>query len=140
MVNICPITSYTYIKSTFKSANLFICNLVKRLKQANIQEPACMHIKLCVTEALANAIMWGNKNDSSKTIYLRYCICNNCFSITIEDQGSGFDVKMIGNPLDNINLLRESGRGILFMNSFMSSVTFNEIGNKVTLVKQFTSC
>jgi anti-sigma regulatory factor (Ser/Thr protein kinase) len=56
----------------------------------------------------------------------------------IQDEGPGFDVTKIPDPTDPANLLRLSGRGILLMRSFMTSVHFADRGRRVTLVKRRT--
>ena len=53
----------------------------------------------------------------------------------IQDEGQGFDVTKIPDPTDPSNLLRLSGRGILLMRSFMTTVHFADRGRRVTLVK-----
>lgn len=128
---------YVCIKSSLKSVNIFITDLDHKLRQAGIQESYIIYIKLCVTEALANAIIWGSKNDSSKVICLRYQFCTEYFVISIEDEGPGFDWSRVDNPLDSSNIMRESGRGLLLMKSFMDKVTFNNKGNRVTMLKYF---
>lgn len=127
------ITNYSYIKTTFKSVNLFINHLSNKLDELSLNNRDCMYIKLCVIEALANAILWGNKQDPAKIIYLQYTIEQNYFSISIEDVGPGFDVSKLDTSLNHTDPLRESGRGILFMRNFMDNVVYNKKGNKVTL-------
>jgi CheY-like chemotaxis protein/anti-sigma regulatory factor (Ser/Thr protein kinase) len=57
-------------------------------------------------------------------------------SFTIADEGSGFDVAALPDPTDPANLERPSGRGVLFMRTFMDEVRYNSTGNIVTLVKR----
>jgi anti-sigma regulatory factor (Ser/Thr protein kinase)/CheY-like chemotaxis protein len=54
----------------------------------------------------------------------------------IQDEGPGFDVSKVPDPTDPANLLRLSGRGILLMRSFMTTVHFADRGRRVTLVKR----
>lgn len=53
----------------------------------------------------------------------------------VADEGPGFDVSQLPDPTDPANLERPSGRGVLFMRTFMDEVRYNSIGNAVTLVK-----
>ena len=57
-------------------------------------------------------------------------------SFTIADDGPGFDVSSLPDPTDPENLIRPSGRGILFMRMFMDDVRYNPRGNRVALVKR----
>jgi CheY-like chemotaxis protein len=54
----------------------------------------------------------------------------------VADEGPGFDVAALPDPTDPANLERPSGRGVLFMRTFMDDVRYNAVGNVVTLVKR----
>jgi anti-sigma regulatory factor (Ser/Thr protein kinase) len=53
----------------------------------------------------------------------------------VRDEGPGFDPHGLPDPTDPANLEKASGRGLLLMRTFMDSVTFNDVGNEVTMVK-----
>jgi CheY-like chemotaxis protein/anti-sigma regulatory factor (Ser/Thr protein kinase) len=53
---------------------------------------------------------------------------------TIRDDGPGFDPSNLPDPLDPANLERASGRGLLLIRTFMTSVRHNDMGNEITLV------
>ena len=53
---------------------------------------------------------------------------------TIRDEGHGFDPGTLPDPRDTANLEKLSGRGVFLMRTFMDEVTFNDVGNEVTLV------
>ncbi len=53
----------------------------------------------------------------------------------VADEGPGFNVAALPDPTDPANLERPSGRGVLFMRTFMDDVRYNSVGNVVTLVK-----
>jgi anti-sigma regulatory factor (Ser/Thr protein kinase) len=57
-------------------------------------------------------------------------------TFVIADEGPGFDVAALPDPTDPANLERPSGRGVLFMRTFMDDVRYNPTGNCVTLVKR----
>jgi serine/threonine-protein kinase RsbW len=92
-------------------------------------------IKLALEEALVNAVKHGNKLDPAKVVKVQYHVTEQRADITIEDQGPGFNPAGLPNPTDDENLEKCSGRGILLMRAYMSSVVFNPSGNKVTLTK-----
>jgi CheY-like chemotaxis protein/anti-sigma regulatory factor (Ser/Thr protein kinase) len=54
----------------------------------------------------------------------------------IRDQGGGFVRTAIPERGDPKNLERGGSRGLVLMRHFMDEVTFNEVGNEVTLVKR----
>jgi CheY-like chemotaxis protein/anti-sigma regulatory factor (Ser/Thr protein kinase) len=57
----------------------------------------------------------------------------------IRDEGPGFDLACLPNPLDPECFDKAGGRGILLMRTFMSDVQFNSTGNQVTLIKRRSS-
>ncbi len=57
-------------------------------------------------------------------------------TFVIEDEGPGFDLTGLPDPTDPANLEKPSGRGMLFMRTFMDEVTYNATGNRVKLVKR----
>ncbi len=57
-------------------------------------------------------------------------------SITVRDQGKGFDPHSVPDPTDPQNLLKASGRGVMLMRTFLDEVRYNDSGNEVTMVKR----
>ncbi len=51
------------------------------------------------------------------------------------DEGTGFDISSVPDPLHPDCLLKVSGRGLLLLRTFMDDVTFNEAGNQVKMTK-----
>lgn len=51
----------------------------------------------------------------------------------IRDEGHGFDPTNLPDPTDPENLARPFGRGVMLMRAFMDDVTYNDVGNEVTL-------
>jgi len=96
-------------------------------------------IDLAVRESVANAVKHGNKFDESKFVEIRLERTDASFEMTVCDHGSGFDVEDIPDPTDPANLLKASGRGILFMRAFMDEVDWTETnggGTTVHMVKR----
>jgi len=58
--------------------------------------------------------------------------------IKVADEGKGFDPALVPDPLDPANLHRVSGRGLYLIRTFMDTVSHNETGNEITMVKRFT--
>ena len=59
--------------------------------------------------------------------------------ITVEDEGEGFDCALVADPLQEENLLKDSGRGIFFMRQFMDAVTWTRTprgGTRVVLARR----
>ena len=54
----------------------------------------------------------------------------------VVDEGSGFDISSVPDPLHPDCLLKVSGRGLLLLRTFMDDVTFNDVGNDVTMTRR----
>lgn len=90
-------------------------------------------IMMALSEAVTNAIVHGNKEDEKKTVYVVARRLNEKLSISVKDEGDGFDPNAIPDPLKQENLLKEGGRGVFLMNQFADGVDFSENGSKLTL-------
>ena len=55
--------------------------------------------------------------------------------IVIEDEGDGFDPDDVPDPTLEENLELPSGRGLMLMKTFMTTVQYNEKGNRVFMEK-----
>ena len=53
----------------------------------------------------------------------------------IRDEGRGFNHKKVFDPTAVENLERIGGRGLLLIRSFMDEVSYNALGNEITLLK-----
>lgn len=79
-------------------------------------------IDLAVRESVANAVKHGNKFDPEKDVEVRLQRSPEGVEIVVRDFGPGFALEDIPDPTDPANLLKASGRGILFMKTFMDDV------------------
>jgi serine/threonine-protein kinase RsbW len=93
-------------------------------------------VKLAVEEASVNAFRHGHRRDPAKTIHVRYLVTADEVLIEVEDQGRGFDPDQVPDPLAEENLRRESGRGVFLLRAYMTWVSFNRQGNRVTLARR----
>jgi serine/threonine-protein kinase RsbW len=109
---------------------------------AGFDEDEQTRIEMAVHESMINAIWHGNKNDSSKSVWLQLTIHHDRLEIHIRDQGIGFDPKHIPDPLESENLLNVSGRGIFLIRAFMDEFKVESVkgvGTEVTMVKRLSS-
>ncbi len=96
-------------------------------------------VDLAVRESVANAVKHGNVFDETKNVDIVFANSPEEFQITVRDFGKGFDPDEIPDPTNPDNLLKASGRGILFMRSFMDEVFWSkhdEGGMIATMKKQ----
>lgn len=110
--------------------------LQKINRSAHLDEIQFNKVLISMTEAVNNAIFHGNKSDPQKHVYLACELTKERMILKVRDSGAGFDPHKIANPLDESNLLRESGRGIFLMRTLMDKVQyhFSEDGSEVEMV------
>jgi serine/threonine-protein kinase RsbW len=94
-------------------------------------------LSTALSEALANAIVHGNKIDPDQFVDLKIHIYNDQMVLRIKDKGIGFNYKQLPNPLNPENIRKASGRGVYLMSVLVDKVDFvhHEDGMEVVLVK-----
>jgi serine/threonine-protein kinase RsbW len=88
------------------------------------------NIILAIEEAVKNAILHGNKLDSTKQVTITFQRKRGGLSFIIEDEGDGFNPQGIPNPLDSDET---KGNGVFLIRSLADKVSYNPVGNKVEL-------
>lgn len=93
------------------------------------------HVPVALTEALSNAILRGNGEDSTKSVRVRVTVDTHLLVVEVEDDGNGFDLEACTlDPTTADNLGREDGRGLFLMRRLMDRVEqFRASGNVVRL-------
>jgi serine/threonine-protein kinase RsbW len=94
-------------------------------------------IEMALHEALVNAVVHGNGENSYKRVYVACrCYVDGEVSITVRDGGQGFDSNAIPDPIFRENLLFTHGRGIYLMKTLMDEISFEEGGAVVMMRKK----
>lgn len=110
--------------------------LMKRVEKVGVINPESSNLFIALDEAFVNAVKHGNKFDANKIVKLSAEVSTKEARFTIEDEGEGFDVSAIPDPTNPENLFKTSGRGVLFIHNIMDEVTYNERGNRLTMIKK----
>jgi CheY-like chemotaxis protein/anti-sigma regulatory factor (Ser/Thr protein kinase) len=124
-----------------------------------------MQMAMALDESLTNAIIHGNLEVSSDLREIEngdpyaalirqrktqppYCdrkvmvslhATTEQASVTIRDEGPGFDQACLRDPTDPDNLELCGGRGLMLIHAFVDSVAHNQKGNEITLIKRKAS-
>jgi serine/threonine-protein kinase RsbW len=93
-------------------------------------------IKLALEEGLVNAIRHGNKFDVRKQVLVEYRVTSRELDVSIEDEGVGFERSGVPDPTLEENIEKCSGRGILLIESYMTSVRWSRGGRRLRMIKR----
>lgn len=124
------------LPSAISTMHAVLDYLMKRVEKLGVINPEQSNLFIALDEAFVNAVKHGNKFDSNKLVRITADISAKEARFTVEDEGEGFDVNAIPDPLDPTNLFKTSGRGVLFIYNIMDEVKYNERGNRLTMVKK----
>ena len=111
-------------------------------RDVGLDEDSMHWVSVAIRESVINAIKHGNRNDSSKHVFVEFETATTDvpqLAIRVRDQGEGFDPEQVANPLDTDNLLKSSGRGIFLIRNFMDDVQLKrapEGGMEIRMVKK----
>lgn len=114
-------------------AEEYILNIAKEI---HLDEEKFNNLTLAFSEAAANSIVHGNKSDRSKIVKITVTVDEEKMTISLLDQGDGFDINEVPDPTKPENILKDHGRGIHIMRSFLSELSyrFTPNGTETTLV------
>ena len=102
-------------------------------KKLEIADEVYGNILVCITEAVNNAILHGNKSDSDKEVTVSIKKESNKLTCLIKDQGCGFDFSNLPDPTAPENIENTGGRGIFLMKHLSDLVVFSNDGSKVEI-------
>jgi serine/threonine-protein kinase RsbW len=91
-------------------------------------------VRLALEEALNNAFGHGHAQLPEAPVRLEYQIGPAELTLTIEDQGPGFDPDSVADPTLDENLENASGRGMLLIRAYMTSVAWEGRGNRIRMM------
>lgn len=106
------------------------------LKPLPLGDAALFDIRLCLEEALINAMKYGNALQKSVPVELEVEAAPEEVRITVKDQGPGFDVSRLECCTDEKNIYRNHGRGVYLIHQLMDEVRYNDKGNSLLMVKK----
>ncbi len=114
---------------------ILVENLVAEIiEEYKVNEDVQGNIIISLTEAVTNAILHGNNNDSTKKVILCFYYKDNKLCFTIKDEGKGFCCEKIPDPTAPENLTKLSGRGVYIIKQLADEVIFDNNGADVTCI------
>jgi serine/threonine-protein kinase RsbW len=113
----------------------FVERLLRQLESDNWQSEDIFGINLAVEEAMVNAIKHGNKCSPDKKVHVLFQLNDQVVRVQITDEGEGFCPEEVPDPTCEDRLEIPGGRGLMLMRHCMSTVIYNDRGNRVLLEK-----
>ena len=124
------------ISSTTEAISPVVSKLMVLLKKTSCAAEHAFAVETALREALANAILHGNRLDPGKKVRI-CCACrkDRGVIIIVKDEGEGFDLTKVPSPLAGENIHSEHGRGIYLVNMLMDEVHFERGGCEIHMRK-----
>jgi serine/threonine-protein kinase RsbW len=128
----------TLLESTLDSVDEAETLVIDIATKAGLSEDDLHKLGMAVREAMVNAVVHGNRYNLKKKVHLSIENNPDRLTVTITDEGDGFDFAHLPDPLAEENLLRQSGRGLLLIRAFVDEVNLElapPLGTEVRMVK-----
>ena len=128
----------TWLESTLDSVDDAEAATLRVAQRLGFDEEDLHKLGMAVRETMVNAIVHGNRYSAHKKVHLSVVESIERLTVTITDQGEGFDLTNLPDPLAEENLLKQSGRGILLIQAFVDELRVERghpSGTEVTMTK-----
>ncbi len=127
-----------FLDSTLESVDSAESLVLDVAQKAGFPEEDLHKIGMAVRESMVNAVVHGNQYSAHKKVHVSVSKGPDRLTVAITDQGKGFDLDALPDPLSEENLLRNSGRGMFLIRAFMDEFQVRRLspgGTEVTLIK-----
>lgn len=131
-------TLATQLDSNLESVDQAEDAVLRVAQELGLPEEDLHKIGMAVRESMVNAVVHGNRYNARKKVHLSVSKGRGQMTITVRDEGEGFEHKEVPDPLSEENLLRQSGRGLLLIKAFVDELHIHHAqpaGTEVKLVK-----
>ena len=92
------------------------------------------NLRVALAEALANAIVYGNAEDTTKRVGVRALFGRNAAHVEVTDEGRGFDYRCQPDPTVPFARMQPRGRGLFLIRALVDEVRFNSLGNSICMI------
>ncbi len=130
------------LDSTLESVDKVEELVIQEAGKAGFEEDDQHQIGMAVRECAVNAVVHGNRYNSKKRMHVEIQRTLQTLTVIIGDEGDGFTMASLPDPLAPENLLKQSGRGLLLIRAFMDDFDLHPReggGTEVKLVKKISA-
>ena len=124
------------IASRIEAISPAVSEIMTLIKKTSCAPEDDFAVETALLEALANAVLHGNRLDPGKLVRI-CCACqkDRGVIIIVKDEGEGFDATKVPSPLVGERIHFEHGRGIYLVNMLMDEVRFEGGGREIHMRK-----
>jgi serine/threonine-protein kinase RsbW len=126
------------LESTLESVDSAESVVLQAAREVGFDEEELHKVGIAVRETMVNAVAHGNRYNARKKVRLQVWTETGRLVVEIQDEGNGFEMSALPDPLAEENLLRQSGRGLLMVQAFMDEIEIKPVqpvGTCVRMVK-----
>ncbi|MFW5959999.1 MAG: ATP-binding protein [Chitinivibrionales bacterium] len=115
--------------SYFEEMEDTISEILEKMDDKGFSDSCIKRMRISLTEIMVNAVKHGNSNDFSKVVTVGYTLDTDEISVSVMDEGEGFEPGIIQNPTTDGNIYRDHGRGIFIAKQYLDRLEYNAKGN-----------
>lgn len=119
------------LKSTHEESEKVPDFVIDIQKMCKLNDEITGNLMLLLSEAVTNAIEHGNEFDPKKFAEIEVEITENEIVASVKDEGAGFKPSDQENPLDQENLLKDSGRGVFLLKELSDGMEYLDNGTQL---------
>ncbi len=128
-------TEVINLRNDLRAIERTVADIVERGRAVGFDDNLLrLNLRVGLTEALANAMLYGNNRDPRKRVTVEAQIEPGRIAVRVTDEGRGFDPDQVGDPTTPANLNKVGGRGIFLIRKLMDQVEFNDRGNSILMI------
>lgn len=131
----------TFLESILESADQAESLVLGVAREVGFSEEDLHKIGMAVRESVVNAVVHGNRYNARKKVHLLISRGKDRLTVTVSDEGEGFDLSSLPDPVAEENIFQQSGRGIFLIRAFVDEFEVRRlvpVGTEVKLVKYNT--
>ncbi len=122
----------------FEDAEERVSQICREMADHGFHESDIRKTRMLLFEALSNAFEHGNRGERGKRVFLGYSVDPDAIRVGVMDEGAGFNLSAVPDPLAPEHDNREGGRGLFLTRTYADQFSFNEKGNRIHIVKNKT--
>jgi len=126
------------LDSRLESADAAESLAMEVAQAAGFDEEEQHRFGMAVRESVINAVVHGNRYNARKKVRLRIAADKERLVVTVSDEGEGFELESLPDPVAGENIFQQSGRGIYLIRTFVDEFQVRRLsprGTEVKLVK-----